>query len=105
MWRKGLMMGLLRRPFKAGGAPSAPGPPSGRLGGAVAAAAPPSQRGLGLGATPSARTAATSRALKARVRSRLIAELGPDVDLSRTIQVRQRIKALFDPVVEHEDIV
>src|SRR6266511_1999853 len=73
-----------------GGDASPPPPPTtGRLGGAVAAAAPPSQRGPGLGAAPSARTAAISRDLKGRVKNRLIAELDPDMDLSKTTEVRQ----------------
>src|SRR4051812_26991423 len=87
-------------PLGGDGGSSPPPPTTGRLGGAVAAAAPPGQRGAGLGAAPgSARTAAISRDLKGRVKNRLIAELDPDMDLSKTTEVRQRIKALFDAVV------
>ena len=40
--------------------------------------------------------AALSRDLKSRVKNRLIAELDPNMDMSKTDEVRQRIKTLFD---------
>jgi pilus assembly protein CpaF len=45
------------------------------------------------------------RDLKTRVKSKLIAELDPNMDLSKTNEVRSRIKALFDQIVESENIV
>jgi len=48
---------------------------------------------------------AISRELKTRVKSKLIAELDPDMDLSKTAEVRMRIKSLFDQIVEMENIV
>jgi pilus assembly protein CpaF len=72
----------------------------------VAPPPPPDTRRAGLsGAFSASRTADISRELKSRVKNRLIAELDPDMDLSKTAEVRQRIKALFDLVVEHENIV
>jgi pilus assembly protein CpaF len=66
---------------------------------------PPRRTGLGGAAGANARTASISRELKSRVKNRLIAELDPDMDLSKTAEVRQRIKTLFDAVVEGENIV
>jgi pilus assembly protein CpaF len=51
------------------------------------------------------RTVNISRDLKHRVKNRLVAELDPDMDLSKTVEVRQRIKTLFDAIVEGENIV
>ncbi len=45
------------------------------------------------------------RDLRKRVKSKLIAELDPNMDLSKTTEVRQRIKSLFDQIVESESIV
>jgi pilus assembly protein CpaF len=45
------------------------------------------------------------RDLKARVKGKLIAELDPNMDLSNKEEVRQRIKSLFDQIVESENIV
>jgi pilus assembly protein CpaF len=45
------------------------------------------------------------RDLKTRVKGKLIAELDPNMDLSKTNEVRSRIKALFDQIVETENIV
>jgi len=45
------------------------------------------------------------RDLRKRVKSKLIAELDPNMDLSKTAEVRQRIKSLFDQIVESESIV
>src|SRR5438105_6003169 len=45
------------------------------------------------------------RDLRLRVKSKLIAELDPNMDLSKTAEVRQRIKSLFDQIVESESIV
>src|SRR5215210_1713435 len=66
---------------------------------------PPRRAGLGGAVSSTARTASISRELKSRVKTRLIAELDPDMDLSKTEEVRQRIKTLFDAVVEGENIV
>jgi pilus assembly protein CpaF len=125
-------MGLLRRIEGTGiaPAPAVPAPPDGGVaapqtsttlppiganGGGAPAVAPPAPpvapppeppRRMSLGGTPaSARTASISRELKSRVKNRLIAELDPDMDLSKTAEVRQRIKTLFDAVVEGENIV
>ncbi len=116
-------MGLLRRIEGSGIAPpvqppaetvgqTPPGGASGAAGGAALVAppvaAPPGEGrrvGLGVVTTSASRTASISRELKARVKNRLIAELDPEMDLSKTAEVRQRIKALFDAVVEGENIV
>jgi pilus assembly protein CpaF len=116
-------MGLLRRIEGSGIAPPAqvpaetvgqtpPGGASGAAGGAALAAppvgAPPVEGrrvGLGVVTASASRTASISRELKSRVKNRLIAELDPEMDLSKTAEVRQRIKALFDAVVEGENIV
>jgi pilus assembly protein CpaF len=124
-------MGLLRRiegsgiaPAPAASPPTEGGvtttatttglPPLSTNGGGVPVAAPPpppppapEPRRMGLGGATSstARTASISRELKSRVKNRLIAELDPDMDLSKTAEVRQRIKTLFDAVVEGENIV
>src|SRR5581483_3586166 len=87
-------------PTNGGGAPTlAPPAPS------FAPPEPPRRIGLGGAVGASSRTASISRELKARVKNRLIAELDPDMDLSKTAEVRQRIKTLFDAVVEGENIV
>jgi len=39
------------------------------------------------------------RDLKTRVKGKLISELDPNMDLSKTNEVRARIKALFDQIV------
>src|SRR5215212_1783766 len=123
-------MGLLRRIERTGiaPAPTAPAPsdtaaappsslpplPTNGGGGAPTLARPapsfappepPRRAGLGGAVGANARTASISRELKSRVKTRLIAELDPDMDLSKTEEVRQRIKTLFDAVVEGENIV
>jgi pilus assembly protein CpaF len=57
--------------------------------------------------TPNARPGANQilRDLKSRVKSKLIAELDPNMDLTKTTEVRARIKLLFDQIVESENIV
>src|SRR5262249_29615124 len=73
-----------------------------------AAIAPPSagdRSRVGLSVGQNDRTIKMSRELKSRVKNRLIAELDPDMDLSKTAEVKQRIKTLFDLVVEGENIV
>src|SRR5438067_2193293 len=86
-----------------------PAPPASERprGGLAASIAPPpsSGRGVGLSVGQNDRTIKMSRELKARVKNRLIAELDPDMDLSKTAEVKQRIKTLFDLVVEGENIV
>src|SRR4051794_30652119 len=118
-------MGLLRRIDDAGlGAPAPPAPvitpdppseapaapPNGNGSHGVAmfpSSAPPGVMGRSALNTNSSavRTANLSRELKHRVKNRLIAELDPAMDLSKTVEVRQRIKALFDLVVEGENIM
>jgi pilus assembly protein CpaF len=94
-------VGLPPLPANGGAAPAvAPPPPS-----FTPPAEPPRRAGLGSAVSASSRTASISRELKARVKNRLIAELDPDMDLSKTAEVRQRIKTLFDAVVEGENIV
>jgi pilus assembly protein CpaF len=118
-------MGLLRRIDDAGlGAPAPPAPvmtpdppseaPAAPRNGhdshgvaVLPSIAPPGALGRSvLSPTSSAvRSANLSRELKHRVKNRLIAELDPAMDLSKTVEVRQRIKALFDLVVEGENIM
>jgi pilus assembly protein CpaF len=101
-------MGLLRR--IEGGAPAKPVTPTTEESGAPA---PPPQGvrgGVVAPGRPSAvptRTGQTQivRDLRKRVKSKLIAELDPNMDLSKTAEVRQRIKSLFDQIVESESIV
>ncbi|HZT08067.1 MAG TPA: CpaF family protein [Chloroflexota bacterium] len=103
-------MGLLRR--IEGGGPQPPrattpaGPPAPEPAGA------PTEVATGIvtpprPAVPSSRPSADTRAreLKTRVKSRLIADLDPNMDLSKTTEVRQKIKNLFDQIVEVENIV
>jgi pilus assembly protein CpaF len=45
------------------------------------------------------------RDLKTRVKTELISQLDPNMDLSKTAEVRQKIKSLFDQIVESENIV
>src|SRR5215204_1548940 len=89
------------------GSPPPPPPSERPRGGLAASIAPPpaSGRGVGLSVGQNDRTIKMSRELKARVKNRLIAELDPDMDLSKTAEVKQRIKTLFDLVVEGENIV
>ncbi len=65
---------------------------------------PPGRPGFG-SVTGATQTATISRELKHRVKNRLIAEMDPDMDLSKTVEVRQRIRALFDLVVDTENTV
>jgi pilus assembly protein CpaF len=112
-------MGLLRRIEGAGAPPPAPPvppfavpatppppstPPPAGAGVPGQPPAAPLRTGLAV-ANPTARTVSLGRDLKARVKNRLIAELDPEMDLSKTAEVRQRIKTLFDLVVESENIV
>jgi pilus assembly protein CpaF len=93
--------GLPPLPANGGGAPAIPAPPPSF----TPPPEPPRRTGLGGAVNASSRTASISRELKSRVKNRLIAELDPDMDLSKTAEVRQRIKTLFDAVVEGENIV
>src|SRR5579875_1158902 len=113
-------MGLLRRIEGAGApppaapappyavpatpAPSPTPPPPGGNGAQGQPPAAPLRTGLTV-ANPTARTVSLGRDLKMRVKNRLIAELDPEMDLCKTAEVRQRIKMLFDLVVESENIV
>src|SRR5687767_8337804 len=101
-------MGLLRRIEGSGPVGPAPGarppaatPAGGEPGGSLsstgdhsAAAAPPPPRVSVSERRPSADSRA--RDLKTRVKSKLIADLDPNTDLSKTMEVRQKIKSLFD---------
>ncbi|MEA2640257.1 MAG: pilus assembly protein CpaF, partial [Chloroflexota bacterium] len=103
-------MGLLRRIEGGGAAPASAG---------NGASAPPSaprpslsNDNAGNAARPPTAVAPPrpgqnqiARDLKARVKGKLIAELDPNMDLSKTNEVRQRIKSLFDQIVEMENIV
>src|SRR5581483_11361070 len=46
-----------------------------------------------------------NRDLKARVKSKLIQELDPTIDLSKKDEVRQRLQNLFDQIVETEGVI
>lgn len=103
-------MGLLRR-IEGAGAPPKPQAP----GGDGAPAAPPEPGSVAPPPPPApprqpaaaARPGQTQmvRDLKSRVKGKLIAELDPNMDLSKTAEVRQRIRSLFDQIVESENIV
>src|SRR5918912_1866474 len=45
------------------------------------------------------------RSLKERVKRKLISELDPSVDTSKADEVRQRLKSLFDQIIEAENLV
>src|SRR5438105_148158 len=99
-------MGLLRRieggsapPAAANGASAPPGPTR-----SIPAAEAPSAPRPSV-APPRPGQNAIARDLKSRVKGRLIAELDPNMDLSKTAEVRQRIKSLFDQIVQLENIV
>ncbi len=124
-------MGLLRRIERGGTPPSPPEqgqqppPPQGQppVSGPTVPAAPPSPpqvpaevRVGGLNAAAAAmpqrpnasvRPSQNSilRDLKQRVKTELIAQLDPNMDLSKTAEVRTKIKSLFDQIVESENIV
>lgn len=102
-------MGLLRR-IEGASAPPKPQAPAGD--GAPAAppapgsvATPPPAPPRQPAAAPRPGQTQMVRDLKSRVKGKLIAELDPNMDLSKTTEVRQRIKSLFDQIVESENIV
>ncbi|HWP38714.1 MAG TPA: hypothetical protein VNL18_14305, partial [Gemmatimonadales bacterium] len=80
-----------------------PAPPSlePRPGGLAGQAAPP--RAPSVAVRPGQNQ--ILRDLKTRVKSELISQLDPNMDLSKTAEVRQKIKVLFDQIVESENIV
>src|SRR3979409_2613072 len=45
------------------------------------------------------------RSLKERVKRKLIAELDPSLDTAMVDEVRQRLKSLFDQIIEAENLV
>jgi pilus assembly protein CpaF len=51
------------------------------------------------------RASTISRDLKRRVRDQVIEELGPDVRRAESADVRQRIAANFDHIIEHENML
>ncbi|MEA2641198.1 MAG: pilus assembly protein CpaF, partial [Chloroflexota bacterium] len=89
-------MGLLRRIDGGSGGAVEPKPANGRV-----AETPPPPPG------PAARPVQNQahRDLKSRVKSRLIAELDPSMDLSKTGEVRQQIRTLFERMIEAENFV
>lgn len=98
-------MGLLRRlegSATQASTPSTTAPESSS--GAVAAPPAPAPS---LRSAPPLRPgqAGVFRELKARVKSKLIADLDPNMDISRTDEVRQRIRILFDNALDAENIV
>ena len=100
-------MGLLRR-IEGGGSPAPrPSTPATGGGGATPSAPelPPSVAARA--PTMSGRPGQNNilRDLRTRVKGKLIAELDPNMDLTKTADVRQRIKYLFDQIVETENIV
>jgi pilus assembly protein CpaF len=108
-----------------GGAPSAPpsitAPPQAPIGpqatpgGAPAAPAQvPGSAGGGAGSWPSGvfrapvgspQVSEAQRGLKQRVKMKLISELDPSVDTSQVEEVRQRLKSLFEQIIEAENLV
>ncbi len=118
-------MGLLRRIERGGAPPSPPQqqrPQTPAAGPTVPSAppsppqAPPEPRAGGLSAATAAApprpTVAVRpsqnqilRDLKQRVKTELISQLDPNMDLSKTNEVRSKIKGLFDQIVESENIV
>ena len=102
-------MGLLRR-IEGAGAPPKPetaggnGAPAAAPDAGSVAPPPPAPRQPPAAAVRPGQTQMV-RDLKTRVKGKLIAELDPNMDLSKTAEVRQRIKSLFDQIVESENIV
>jgi pilus assembly protein CpaF len=45
------------------------------------------------------------RSLKERVKRKLISELDPSLDTAQADEVRQRLKSLFDQIIESENLV
>src|SRR4051812_1772180 len=45
------------------------------------------------------------RSLKERVKRKLISELDPKMDTTQIVEVRQRLKILFDQIIEAENLV
>ena len=63
----------------------------------------PSERAVQRRPVPQARDAYMD--LKNRVQNRLIAELDPGMDVSRTADVRQTIKTMYDDILQEESII
>jgi pilus assembly protein CpaF len=98
-------MSLLKRLEHGGGAPVAPVAPAATD---AARAAPVAQLEPQPTFRPSpAQTQATDaqRSLKDRVKRKLISELDPSLDTAMVDEVRQRLKSLFDQIIEAENLV
>ncbi len=63
----------------------------------------PTEQGVQRRPVPQARDAYMD--LKNRVQNRLIAELDPAMDVSRTAEVRQTIKVMYDEILQEESII
>lgn len=92
-------MSLLRRigekkPAPGGAAPPPAAPPP---------SAPVDESEMQRRAVPRARDAYLD--LKTRVQNRLIAELDPSMDVSRTNEVRQTIRSMYEAILQEESIV
>jgi len=88
---------LLKRIEKKPATPSSPSPTSSPL--APTAADETVQRHT----VPRARDAYID--LKTRVQNRLIAEMDPAIDVSRTSEVRETIKQMYDAILQEESII
>jgi pilus assembly protein CpaF len=97
-------MSLLKRLEQGGGAPNTP---------SVRPAAPDGEGALPTPPEPSTFRSNTvqtqvteaQRSLKDRVKRKLISELDPSVDTNEIDEVRQRLKSLFDQIIEAENLV
>src|SRR5437868_2961232 len=104
-------MSLLKRLEHGGAAPLTPAAPSA---GESGQSASPRAEGTGPIAQlePAFRPAPApsqaneaQRSLKERVKRKLIAELDPSLDTAMVDEVRQRLKSLFDQIIESENLV
>jgi pilus assembly protein CpaF len=96
-------MSLLRRLEHGGAAattPDARGPGGGEQSPPTAKTEPISR-----GMAPQSQATDAQRSLKERVKRKLISELDPKMDTTQIVEVRQRLKILFDQIIEAENLV
>jgi pilus assembly protein CpaF len=96
-------MSRLRRLEHGGAAattPDARGPGGGEQSPPTAKTEPISR-----GMAPQSQATDAQRSLKERVKRKLISELDPKMDTTQIVEVRQRLKILFDQIIEAENLV
>ena len=93
-------MSLLKR-LEAGASFSMPTPTQDTAGTATLAQPEPTLRPV----QPVNQATEAQRNLKDRVKRKLISELDPSIDTTKIDEVRQRLKSLFDQIIEAENLV